>query len=543
MSDQQQQLPSLQTLLAQVAMRRRLTRAAAWGLKGLFYGAVLAIGLLIVQFLAGESADSGVPWVTLWVVPAVGASALVAGFLWRVDRFQLARAIDSAAGSEDRLASVLQLQNHSRKQRVNLLMHDALDKVAKTSSRAAIPWSVPRELKWLPIAGLALVGLLWWGGGTQVAAHVETPDVTAEQWADLESEFRRQLEEFPEPQSPEDRELAERLDQMARKLSEHPDKKHALSEIAKLRAELQSRRAKLKSKNVSMRKASRAIQKGGTLQQFAAQLRKGDYEKAAKELEELAKKLKAGKLKLSAEEYKALASDLERLMKQLAQHEELSKACQQCASAAATMNRENLADALRRLSKTIRDNSNDMQQCDRLNHANDMLSDLERQLGKQKQSCPHCKGTGQKQCSSCGGKHHANCQSCSGTGKTVCPHCSGNRSNSFVKRGNKKGGLKAGWGTAENWLGGKLNKDDERRLPSVVNAKENQGASTSHSVISTAEEANSALSYRELYADMVQKSEADLDLEGVPVAYREFLKRYFVSIRPQEDAPPDDEPK
>jgi len=40
----------------------------------------------------------------------------------------------------------------------------------------------------------------------------------------------------------------------------------------------------------------------------------------------------------------------------------------------------------------------------------------------------------------------------------------------------------------------------------------------------------------------VQKAEADLDLDSVPVAYREFLRRYFNSIRPQEAAKAPDEP-
>ena len=31
--------------------------------------------------------------------------------------------------------------------------------------------------------------------------------------------------------------------------------------------------------------------------------------------------------------------------------------------------------------------------------------------------------------------------------------------------------------------------------------------------------------------------EADLDLDSVPVAYRDYLRRYFNAIRPQETSP------
>ena len=40
----------------------------------------------------------------------------------------------------------------------------------------------------------------------------------------------------------------------------------------------------------------------------------------------------------------------------------------------------------------------------------------------------------------------------------------------------------------------------------------------------------------------MQKAEADLDLESVPVAYRDYLRRYFNSIRPQETPEPAEEP-
>ena len=73
------------------------------------------------------------------------------------------------------------------------------------------------------------------------------------------------------------------------------------------------------------------------------------------------------------------------------------------------------------------------------------------------------------------------------------------------------------------------------RVPDVVSARETEGRTTSFSAVSHDEEGEAAQQFRELYADLVRKAEADLELESVPVAYREYLRRYFRAIRPAED--------
>ena len=56
-------------------------------------------------------------------------------------------------------------------------------------------------------------------------------------------------------------------------------------------------------------------------------------------------------------------------------------------------------------------------------------------------------------------------------------------------------------------------------------------------MVSPDERARSSKKYAELYAEFVQMSEADLDLESVPVSQREYLRKYFNAIRPKESAP------
>ena len=76
-------------------------------------------------------------------------------------------------------------------------------------------------------------------------------------------------------------------------------------------------------------------------------------------------------------------------------------------------------------------------------------------------------------------------------------------------------------------------------MPALADTRERAGASTAYSVISSRENARSAQEMHEQFAEMVRKAEADLALEQAPLAYRDFLRRYFRAIRPNEE-PSDD---
>jgi hypothetical protein len=105
-----------------------------------------------------------------------------------------------------------------------------------------------------------------------------------------------------------------------------------------------------------------------------------------------------------------------------------------------------------------------------------------------------------------------------------------------VKRSDKKGGLRAGWGTASRWDGGKLHESQEQRLPVLAETPENSGELSVTPTISPDERAASAQEFKEIYANMVRKAEADLELETVPAALRDYLRRYFVAIKPADEA-------
>ena len=258
-----------------------------------------------------------------------------------------------------------------------------------------------------------------------------------------------------------------------------------------------------------MQRAAANLRSSPALQPFASQLKSGEYAKAADALEQLAEKLTKDPAAMSAEDFEAAAADLDRMANDLNSHPELGNACKQCANAAGAMNRDKLADAFKRFGRTLRKNGDSLKQSDRMCRACDMLDRLKNRMN-QCESCKSCKD--------------GNCN------KPGCSTC-----NRFVRQSNRKGGTKAGWGTADKWQGGNLGRGSDQRVPNLVEPQQQPGESTSYQVVSKDERAESALDYKQVYAEMVKKAEADLALESVPLTYRDYLRRYFMAIRPQED--------
>jgi hypothetical protein len=496
---------AMQATLARLRRRRRGLHVLQHAGQGLLIGTILALLTAAVAAIVQPAWFQIQPWLVWLWPPGSGVVGALVGLLRPVDTLHVARALDQAAGSADRFASAWQLRAHRRHARAALVMDDALARIRPTAVNKALPLRTPRELKWVPVTALVLAVLLWYTPGPRVVASpVPPPEVTAEEWAVIQDELQKQLDELPKPQTDEEKEIADELARLASLLKENPVKKDVLARISALHAQWQKRREQLGTRDVSMRQAARAVGSSAALQQFASLLRQGEYLKAAEELKKLAEQLREDELKLSAADFEAAATDLDQLAIELADHAELSECCRSCSSAACSMNREKLAEALKRLSECLGRNCDDLRRCDSLCRACALLDLFKRRVG---------------QCGQCGDG------SCS----------------AFVQRNNKKGGLKAGWGTADNWTGGSVEKQDEQRLPVLAEARERAGRSTSFSVVSKEERARSAQEYRQLYAELVQKAEADLELESVPVAYRAFLRRYFNAIRPPEDTGERDE--
>lgn len=495
-------------LLAGLRRRQRGLNAIRWAAHGLVAGAVAAcVGAVIVWASGGDTSQI---LLTAGIVTAsLAALGAVAGAARPISDLSLARALDHAGRGKDRFASALQLMNDPHRERAQLVVQDALAHVRDTPVASALPVRVPRSLRWVAAPLLVLVAMLFLLPQSQLQAAAEAvPEISAEQWEQLSNEFTKELAQLPKPLTAEEEELQKELERLAEKLAQNPDKKEALKDIAELSERVEQQRRALSDKELSLKKAAKAMTRSKALQQFAAKMKQGEYQNASQELQSVASKLNASELALDAEEFEAIAQDLEQLAKELEADQELEQECEGAANAASKMNKEELAEALKRMAEQMKKNAGKYQQQDNMARRKSMLDELRRRMN-------------QKKCSGC----EDGCSQCEGEGEGFCD-----------KPGNSagRGGLKAGWGSMAKWDGGKLGKDDEKRVGELSDAFETQGANTTFQVVSPEERARSSKRYEELYAEFVQMAEADLDLDSVPVSHREYLRRYFKSIRPQE---------
>ena len=147
---------ALDRLVQRITMQVRWRRAEYHALRGLFYGAVLAVLLLAVKTPLG-----------FWALPSAGAVVLlgvVGGALWgffqRVPATDAARLADGAFGLQDRVATALEWAGRpDRPPLVEALLADAIARVDALAPRQIIRRLIPREARWLPIPALLALTL------------------------------------------------------------------------------------------------------------------------------------------------------------------------------------------------------------------------------------------------------------------------------------------------------------------------------------------------------------------------------------------------
>lgn len=518
--------PTVESVLSVLRKRQRGLNVMRWALQGLLAGALAAClsAPIVWGALGGETLRLAL--VALACVAAGGVVGAIVGCFLPISDLKLARAMDRAASGEDRFASALQLEGHRHQERVALVVEDALTHIEGTSPAAALPVTMPRNVRWLPVPLVAVAAFLLLVPQSRLeATATNEAEISAEEWAAIQDEFAKDLAQLPKAQTPEEEELQKKLEELAAKLGEKPDKKDALLDIARLSEKLDQHRRALGARSVSMKNAAKAMTNSKSLKSFAAKLKEGAYDKAAAELRNVSKEMKDGAHPLDGAELESIAADLQKLAEMIAEEEELAQECENGANAAGSMNKEALAEALKRLAEQMEKNASRMSQRDRMADRAKLLEALKRRMN-QKGECQACDGEG--------------CEECAGNGFGKKPG-SGKGRGKGQGMGGGKGGLKAGWGSAATWDGGNLEKKDAGNTPELADTLERPGMSTTLPIVSPDERAKSGLTYEELYAQFVQKAEADLDLESMPVAYREFLRRYFNSIKPAEAAPADND--
>jgi hypothetical protein len=489
--------------------RQRVLNISRCTAIGAFGGLLVAMGVVAFAWVTpqGSLGTFGAPLLIACGAAVVASATLAAliGALLPIADLPLARAIDRAAGSDDRFASAFQLREHRHQDRVRLIAEDAVARVRTTAPSTALPLSMPRAARWSALPLVLLCAMLFLLPDRSIAlASPSVPEISSDEWSRLHEDFASELKKLPKAETPEQEEMRKMLEELAKLLEQNPEKKDVLKEIAKLSEKIEKERQALPTRDLNMKNAAKAMAKSEALKQFASTLKQGEYDKAATELQKLAEQMDSGELSPDANEFESMAEDLEKLAQEInsesPEAQEMQKACEQCSKSASSMNKKELAEAMKRLAQQMKSNCKSMCQGDSCRKCQSLLDMLRRGMSQ-------CKGG-----------------NCNGNG--LMPGMSAN-----------KGGHKAGWGSAAKWDGGELAKNAEGRTPDMTEVAERGGESSSFKIVSPDERAASGKSYEELFAEFVQKSEADLDLDSVPLPYREYLSRYFNGIRPRDSAP------
>src|SRR5207245_2167967 len=147
---------AIEVLVRRVARQVGVRRAEHWGLRGAFWGALLAAAVLAFKAVLGLAALVLAPAIVL-----LGALAGAAyGLARRVAPRDAARLADRAFGLADRVATALEWADHpDRTPLVDALVADTVARVLALEPRQIVRRVIPLEGRWLPaplLAGLVL---------------------------------------------------------------------------------------------------------------------------------------------------------------------------------------------------------------------------------------------------------------------------------------------------------------------------------------------------------------------------------------------------
>ena len=146
----------LERLVAQVGWEIRRRRAEFYGLRGLFYGAVLGLVPLLLKNAVGPAA----PLIALGVALLGAAAGALRGISLPLPAADAARLADRAFGLQVRLATALEwAARPDRTPLVDLLLADVTARLEGLDGRVVVRRLWPRELKLLPVPAVLLVVL------------------------------------------------------------------------------------------------------------------------------------------------------------------------------------------------------------------------------------------------------------------------------------------------------------------------------------------------------------------------------------------------
>ena len=456
----------------------------------LFYGMMLCVPLFVVDSFIVTFDIS--PIVLLWTTLGISAIGLTASLFRPIDLHIAAQTIDVRASLKDRAVSGLEfIQRQTDEVLTALQLKDTSDRLQTLPAKEVVRYSIPRETKFAALAiamGLAFSYIEFFTPVEAPATLDFSPQIAAE--ADRLLEQIENAEEEAEQTGLEDvvKEIKERVLELKQ---ENITPKEALAKLSEIDAALQSQMnlGEVAKADALLKSLGEQLADDPNLSDFGHALKSGQYEKSAERLFKLSQKLKS----FNSEQ------------------------------------RQNVSDALERAGSNLQGTQLDslgtnMTQAGRAVRKKD-LDNAKQNLLAAAQKLSDCAGT--KRCISLLAKLKAQCQACKAG---IASACSGNRPGNGI-----------GTATDSNPFGVLTDLEAARQLERITGVQ-GIGDSTIEEITQTlvAEDPESAgmqtvESYEEAYTKYQKFSEDALAQEQIPLGYKFYVKRYFESIKPNEE--------
>ena len=477
------------------SVRRRLNvqRAFQTMARFLCYGLLICVPLFVVDSFIATFDIS--PLILLWSALGLSAIGLIVSLLCPINLHEAARTIDLKASLRDRAVSGLEfIQRQTDEMLTALQLKDTSDRLQSVPPKEVVRYSVPRETKFIALivaVGLAFSFIEFFDPPEAPATVDFSPQIAAET-----DHLLKQIKESEK--AAEEVGLENTLQEIEEKALELKRKgitpKEALAKLTEMTEMLSAKmdKAGVAKVDALMKALGEQFIANPNLSDFGYALKEGRYERAAERLYRLSNKLN----NLNSEQRQNIADAFQRGGSSV-QGTEIGSFGNQLTKASTALTQNNLKEA----GECLQDGSKDLLNYTLAQRRNELLAGLQ-----------------------------AQCQSSKDGIRRAC------------NGGGSGSGAKPGTATDPNPYGVLTNLDSFRQLEQITGV---QGAG--ESTVETTEvlidgNPNTSTdgqsvedSYREAYTKYHKLSEDALSQEQIPLGYRFYVKRYFESIKPNDE--------
>lgn len=480
----------IQETLQQVRHRLKLMMLLKGTGAGLLVGAASALIYAVVRLTVATD----LPWQAApGMLLAGGISGLLFSLIRPTQTAFAAKVVDEKYQLKDSSLTALQFAAEQDDDAFKKLqVQQTEEQFAVVDAKDCVPFALPqRSLTWT--AGLSAVATVLllvtnWSIPTVVAAEVLP--VAETQAAKLQDEMISELEELAEEM--EDpaidellKELKEKVDELETEAMDEADMLATLSEMETALAEAQEA-LNLEQTEAVLKALAEAMKPSQALQMAAGALEEEDYDEAAEELKKIDPK------EMTDKERRAVADNMKKMVAKLGKGQ-----------------RGELSDAIGELAEGLMSkNTGDCKKC---------AAKICKACKKQGQ----CKKAGE--CMACQLNRLAECKgACRGS-------CNGDK---VVKSDSPS--QKAGKGAAKDIFGKKTNLDSSRKEQQLT-GQHADGPSETEITQAPEGEQEAARQFAAKYKKFQREAEAVLNSEPLPMGHRETVRKYFESIRPNNE--------